>query len=369
MKAKKNNICLIYNYAQHYRASIFTLMDKELDCDFVFGDKYLDVKKMDYSLLRHKVKEVRNLRIGPFSYQCGVMNLAWQGYGKYIMLGEPMNLSTWGMLLLSKVLRKDVYLWSHGWYGREGVAKKIIKKIFFNLASGVLLYGNYARNLMIENGFNPKRLFVVHNSLDYDKQIAIRKQLKKNQIYQEYFGNTSPVLLFVGRLTKVKRLDMLLELVHMSVNNNLPLNLILIGEGEEQEGLQRMADDLKIVSHVWFYGASYDEMELSNLIYNADICVAPGNVGLTAMHSLVYGCPVITHDNFMEQMPEFEAIREGITGDFFKQGDVKSLYNVVQNWIKNHTNREEIRNMAYKEIDLNWNPYAQLQVIRKILEL
>lgn len=27
-------LCLIYNFAQHYRTSIFTLMDKEFDMDF-----------------------------------------------------------------------------------------------------------------------------------------------------------------------------------------------------------------------------------------------------------------------------------------------------------------------------------------------
>lgn len=364
-----NKICLVYNYAHHYRTSIFCLIDKEIGCDFVFGDKYLDVKKMDYTLLHHNVQEVHNKKIGPFFYQSGVLSLLWKGYDKFIMLGEPMNISTWGVLVLSRIFHKKVYLWSHGWYGREGLGKKYIKKVFFNLATGVLLYGNYARNLMIENGFNPNRLFVVHNSLDYDKQIVIRNQLKKDRIYQEHFGNKYPVLLFVGRLTGVKRLDMLVEVIHMSVNRNQPLNLIFIGKGEEQEKLQKMVDNLNIESYVWFYGASYDEKELSNLIYNADICVAPGNVGLTAIHSLVYGCPVITHDNFKEQMPEFEAIQKNVTGDFFKQGDVNSLYNVVHSWIKNHTNREDIRKMAYREIDLNWNPYVQLQVINEMLKM
>lgn len=46
-------ICLIYNFAQHYRTNIFTL-DQQLNVDFVFVEKYLDMKKMDYSLLRYK---------------------------------------------------------------------------------------------------------------------------------------------------------------------------------------------------------------------------------------------------------------------------------------------------------------------------
>lgn len=45
-------LCLIYNFAQHYRTSIFKLIDQEYDCDFFFGDSYLNVKKMDYSQLK-----------------------------------------------------------------------------------------------------------------------------------------------------------------------------------------------------------------------------------------------------------------------------------------------------------------------------
>lgn len=38
-------LCLIYNFAQHYRTSIFTLMDKEFDMDFLFGNSMGDVKR------------------------------------------------------------------------------------------------------------------------------------------------------------------------------------------------------------------------------------------------------------------------------------------------------------------------------------
>ena len=69
-----SRICLIYNFAQHYRTNIFTLMDQQMDIDFVFGEKYLNVKKMDYSLLKHKVTEVKTIKlVGPLAWQCGVL--------------------------------------------------------------------------------------------------------------------------------------------------------------------------------------------------------------------------------------------------------------------------------------------------------
>jgi len=61
------------------------------------------------------------------------------------------------------------------------------------------------------------------------------------------------------------------------------------------------------------------------LIALSDICVAPGEVGLTAMHSLIYGTPVVTHNDYTRQMPEFEAIEEHKSGAFFDYGNLSSL--------------------------------------------
>ena len=104
------------------------------------------------------------------------------------------------------------------------------------------------------------------------------------------------------------------------------------------------------------------------MIYNADLCVSPGNIGLTAMHALVFGTPATTHDDFPHQMPEFEAIREGVTGTFFKYNDVESLANSISRWFaENGNKREEVRRACMKEIDENWTPQFQLSVLKKYL--
>ena len=364
-------LCIIYNFAQHYRSEIFQLIGETFDCDWLFGDSMGDVKKMDYSLLNGDIKETHTQRLfGGWYWQPGVISKLGGKYTHYILLGETRALSTWLFCILSRLFypQKKVYFWSHGWYGKETTLERLVKKILFHLPNGgIFLYGNYARELMIKEGFNPNKLYVIHNSLAYSKQLKTRKNLSNEDIYREHFGNEYPMLLFVGRLTKVKRLDMLVRAVKMAADNDRPVNLILIGTGEQREELQKMVRDFGIEQYVWFYGASYNEEELSRLIYNADLCVAPGNVGLTAMHALVYGCPVVTHNNFKEQMPEFEAIKAGRTGDFFEQNDVDSLYRTICSWLEQHKDRDEVRKEAYKEIDSKWNPHVQLQVIRKAL--
>lgn len=361
-------VCLIYNFAQHYRTNIFTLIDRNLDIDFYFGDHYLNVKKMDYSLLTNKVKEVKNLHFGPIGWQTDIITLPSKGYEAYIMLGEPMCLSTWIMLILSRINKKKVFLWTHGWYGKETRIKAIIKKVFFGLADGCLLYGNYARELMIKEGLAEDKLHVIHNSLMYDKQIEKRKALTENTIYQDHFKNSLPNVVFIGRLTRVKNLVLVLEALAYCKERGKDFNVSFIGDGEEKEILQQRARQLDVEGQTWFYGPSYDEDEISILLYNADLCVAPGNIGLTAMHAMSYGCPCISHNNFPYQMPEFEAIKEGETGSFFNYNDSKSLGDCIASWLETHTeDRDKIREACYKEIDENWNPHVQLELIKKIL--
>jgi glycosyltransferase involved in cell wall biosynthesis len=369
-KEKRKKFCLIYNFAQHYRKSIFLLMDKELACDFVFGDKMGDVKKLDYILLPHFKKEVKNKTFirPPFYYQQGAISLLKEGYTHYIMLGDLNCTSTWLMLFLIKLQRRKIYFWSHGWYGKEATFRKRMKKIFFGLADGVFLYGNYAKQLMIKNGLNENKLHVIYNSLAYDEQKEIRKNLTNTGIFKKHFKNNCCNLIFVGRLTRIKQLDMLLQALYELNRQGEKYNLTLIGNGKMKEELSDLAQKLNIKENVWFYGATYNESKLSELIYDADLCVSPGNVGLTAMHALTYGCPVVTHDNFPYQMPEFEAIIEDKTGLFFEYNNLHSLIKTISNWFCN-VNRDIVRKQCYEIIDTKYNPHNQIEIIKNVLDI
>lgn len=365
-------LCLIYNFAQHYRTSIFKLIDQEFDCDFVFGDAYLNIKKMDYSLLKGKVTEVSTKHIGGWSYLPGIQKLLLKDYDAFILLGESRSLSTWLFCIRARLFHpnKKVYFWSHGWYGKETKTERVIKKKLFKLPQGgSFLYGNFARDLMIKEGFNPDKLYVIHNSLAYDEQVTVRQQLSPIPVYQEHFGNENPNLIFVGRLTTIKKLDMAIRAIAQLKKKGLNYNMTFIGGGDVRDELETLSYELGVQDNVWFYGPCYDEKVLGELIYNADLCVSPGNIGLTAMHTLVFGTPAITHDDFSHQMPEFEAIHEGETGTFFKNASVDSLADSIARWFDNHNDkREEVRKACMKEIDDNWTPQFQIKVLKAHLK-
>ena len=367
---KNMKLCIIYNFAQHYRANIFALMDKTFSCDWVFGDSMSDVKKMDYSFLHGQVTETHTKHLlGGWYWQPGVLSQLFKDYSHYILLGETRALSTWFFCIMARLLKpkKKVYFWTHGWYGKENKLESFVKKLEFKLPNGgIFTYGNYARNLMIKEGFKPEKLFAIHNSLAYDQQLAVRKELKITTVYSDHFGNENPNLFFVGRLTPVKKLDQILRAMALCKNRGNDYNMTFVGGGEKAEELKQLAERLGLQDSVWFYGPCYDEKELSSLIYNADLCVAPGNIGLTAMHSMVFGTPCITHNDFPYQMPEFEAIKDGVTGTFFKRNDINDLAYKIDEWFKSFKDlREQVRKACMDEIDKEWNPYYQIEVLKK----
>lgn len=366
----QTEICCIMNLAPHYNASIYRLMDTELKCDFFIGDRVsLPIKLMDYNELIGFKKVLKNIMLaGNFYWQRSAIELTLRHYKKYIITGDPHCLSTWFILFIARISGKKTFLWTHGWYGNESKIKRLIKKIFFGLSSKIFLYGDYAKSLMIKEGFPTDKLVPIYNSLDYSTQCKIRETLSETNIYQEHFLNLFPVLLYIGRIQKNKKLDLLLEAMSVLYNRQIFCNLIIVGEEVENTNIYKLVDKSKLGQNVWFYGPCYDEDKLGELIYNANLCLVPGNVGLTVMHSFAFGTPVITHNNFSKHGPEFEAIDEDVTGAFYKEDSLNDLCDKIRIWINiPYSQREYIRQACYNKLNEKYNPYRQIEILRNEL--
>lgn len=364
-------IVSVYNIAPIYRKGIFNLLDRNYSCDWFFGEAQSGIKQMKPEDFLGKVTIVENSKIlgGKAYWQKRVIRCVFKPYTHYLFLGDERCISTWiSILILRFMPHKKVYFWSHGVYGRESIFKQMIQKVFYSLVDGTFLYGNYARNLMIKRGYKSDELFVVHNSLDYDHQMQLRTSVLPSGLYEKHFGNNHPVIIMIGRLNRRKNLDFLIDAVNNLRTKRLLVNVVFIGDGEDRDVLERKVCTLGLTDQFWFYGSCYNEKENAGLISNADLCVVPGDIGLTAIHSLMYGVPVITHNCFKFQGPEFEAITPGITGDFYEYGSVESLTLTIQNWFCKVVSREEIRRACYSEVDHNWTPMFQYSVFNSVIK-
>jgi glycosyltransferase involved in cell wall biosynthesis len=364
-----NRICIITNIGTHYRYPIFNEIRKSFNADFFLGDKLqFPIKTFNYKDLEGYKGTVHNRFFGKFYWQDGTVRLVNKPYDYYILDGEPYCLSSWAILIYAKLKGKKTISWSHGWYGREGFIKRLIKKAFYSLFSYLMIYSEYAINLMEKEGFKRKRMFCIANSLDSDHEKAIRKELKPSNIYSNHFKNNNPTIIYCGRIQKVKKLPLIIDSIKILKDQGIKVNAVFIGKDIDDVNLPALAKRQGITDQIWMYGPCYEDKKLAELFYNAAVCVSPGNIGLTAIHTLSFGCPAITHDDFANQMPEFEAIKQGLTGGFFHEGDSNDLANKIKPWLfLTPEQREDTRKAAYAEIDRKWNIHYQIDVIKQVL--
>ena len=302
--------------------------------------------------------------------QKGLISLALRKDVSHIIyLGSPYYITTWISAALARLAGKKVFFWTHGWLDREHSLKGWITKLFFRLSHAMLLYGQRAKAIGIENGFDPDSLYVIYNSLNYSKQKELRNKISFADIKcvrEELFNDPHhPLVVFVGRLTKRTKLELLLDAsVHLRERGHL-LNILLIGDGSERLALQSYAKKLKLP--VNFYGACYDDTILARLILAANVVVVPGSIGLTAIHSLSYGIPVISHNNVEQQGPEVEAITPGLSGDLFEQGSSADLARVLRKWTQSEFVNDSAHQKCFEIVDRYYNPQYQRKIIEQAL--
>jgi glycosyltransferase involved in cell wall biosynthesis len=346
-------------------------MDRSDCIDYTFygsGEAFAGIVHSETDIVKRFIK-------APFKFYKGLL---WQpaairavcrgGYDAVIFLADPNFASTWIAALLARSRGVRVLFWGHGWLKDESRFKSRARLAYFNIANRFLTYSEGAKRRGVSAGYAERKIAVVYNSLDVERATGVIARIKSGELTsvvpQNFFGEPErPLIVCTARLTDKCRFDLLLEAAALLDEGGPSINVLLVGDGPKRSELEKRAQKLGIAAH--FFGSCYDEEITGQLIYHSDLTVSPGKIGLTAMHSLMYGTPAITHDNSDEQMPEVEAIEPGETGFFFRQNDARSLAKTIAEWLKSDRDRDCVRAACHTVIARKWNPNTQAQLIER----
>ena len=143
----------------------------------------------------------------------------------------------------------------------------------------IIAYSSRAKQEYMNLGMPENRITVACNSHRDPPTTKISRAFPANGTY--------PTISFVGQLEKQKRVDMLIKASHHARSKP---RIIIIGEGQERESLQRLSNDLGVVCE--FVGAKRGE-ELDRILGSSDLFVMPGLGGLAVHDAMAVGLPVI----------------------------------------------------------------------------
>jgi len=185
---------------------------------------------------------------------------------------------------------------------------KFLKLLLHNLAKRLLAEnptdywacsGNAARFMFPESVLAQREYTFISNGIEIEKfrfNTDIRKKARKELNIDKKFviGN-------VGRLSREKNQDFLLEVFARVQTQKPDSMLLLVGEGDMKAELQRKAERLKITDKVIFYGVT-DRVE--QLLWAMDVFVFPSQfegLGLAMIEAQAAGLPVLCSDGVPDE--------------------------------------------------------------------
>lgn len=379
-------IAVVFPYIAHYRRPVF----KELISRLKAGGAEIDIYCGDtaevpglnllmpngaepHSDLGVRLNRVHNIWLGRhFLFQRRMHPVLSGGYDSVIFLGNMYYISTWLAALWLRLRGSKVYFWTHGFREDERGIKGFIRDRFYQLADGILLFGQRGRAIMARRGHAAEKLHVIYNSLDYNEHLKIADRLSETERAGEA-ANTCASIIAVGRLTPDKRIDLLIDAVGQLVQRgSADVSLSIVGDGPERGVIERRIAELGLEAAVTMHGACYDEVEVARMLRGAKVACIPGDIGLFGIHAMTFGIPVVTHNNLNSQKPEVEVIEDGVTGTLYESGSVTALADALMQWIdrsSDSAHRADIQAACRSRVVMHFTPMAQAQAIIDALGL
>jgi glycosyltransferase involved in cell wall biosynthesis len=174
---------------------------------------------------------------------------------------------------------------------------------------------------LIGRGLAPERVQVIENGVDTSHFVPLEKDARY----------PSPTLLYLGRLKKYKRVDLILRAVAI-LRDREPersLSLIVAGDGDDRTRLHRLARELELAPEtVTFLGLVSEEKKLE-LLQRAWVNVFTSEKegwGITNLEAAACGTPSVVSDS-----PGLrDSVLDGRTGFLVPHEDVAGLADKLQ---------------------------------------
>lgn len=191
------------------------------------------------------------------------------------------------------------------------------RKIIYNFVDAHVNYVSAAFEIFESYGVKKDKIFITYNSPDTSRLLDA-----KNKLENEYISPSGHRLIHIGRLVRWKRVDLLLEAVAEVQDEFNDIELVIIGEGPEEEALKELTEELNLKNNVLFAGSIYEPLEIGRYLLSSSVYVLAGMGGLSINEAMSFGKPVICS---VCDGTEKELVKDGYNGYFFREGDKKDL--------------------------------------------
>jgi glycosyltransferase involved in cell wall biosynthesis len=342
----RKKILLISNFVFHYRINIYNYFYSEfakLDYEFIVIANGAQKVKFDvlFPLIIKKFNSLTYIKFIKKLKPVAVIN--------FIHLKDII---IFPVTYYCKLAGFPVIYWNFGINTKtpDSKLKNLLYYHLHNLSDAILLYSPLEKIFIKEKNHN--KLNIAYNTLNLT-DIDRSKFTDKNYLKSKYNIKEKHIILFVGRITPNKRLDILLKCFR-----NKDIAIVVAGQDIQDIHLELINE----TPNYYYIGEiPYDKKEIGNIFNSCDIFCIPGNIGLAIIEAFFWGKPVVTFEG--RNSPEIYYLKDGYNGYKVKspedlENKISNLLNdpekynkMSQNATKTYEDSAHIKNMfkAFKE--------------------
>lgn len=212
------------------------------------------------------------------------------------------------------------------------------RRVHIRQYDAVIAYSTRAAEQYAQLGIPSDHIFIAHNAVATKPTFPMPRRAEHT--------DESAHVLFVGRLTPSKRVDMLIDaFTRISTNH---VDLWIVGEGPERIQLERQAQHLG--AQVRFWG-SLRGQDLHRVFCKADLFVLPGLGGLAIQEAMSCGLPIIVADGDGTQ---FDLVGES-NGWTIQPGNINALEASLRDALKDRQNLRRMGESSYRIVSEKMN--------------
>ena len=215
-------------------------------------------------------------------------------------------------VFLKKIKKKPLILTIHGsdivGLGNSPTFKPLIRWVLFN-SDGVIAVSKFLKEKALELGVEEKKVRVIYGGISGSmggEEDAPGKRV-----------------VFIGSLVKQKGADILIKAFKTVQKKHMDAELVIIGNGKEGRGLEKLADELKINVHFMGYVDN-----IGGVLNESTIFVLPSRnegFGLVLLEAMQAGVPVVATN--VGGIPEIVANKQN--GLLVEREDVNALAGAI----------------------------------------
>lgn len=331
-------IVLVQEWLPPYRVELFKQIRREfsehsVDFQIVVGgqsEKYIGRESYQGTLDFATSVTRRDFKVGHARISVARIRKLLSDADLVVFEQARRNLYLYPLLSIPKLLRKrKLLLWGHGkdHHASSFLSKKLLLWLT-NRSDGLLLYKSFENGGKSEGIEVP--LYEIGNSVYSEAELEEIRNVSSRVKFP-------PQFLFLGSISKDKKIEDFIEAARISHNLNLNYSFVVAGIGPDFDWIKSQA-----TGNVHFVG-SVQGSSKSKLISESVCLVIPDAIGLVAIDALAHGKYIFTNSAAGIHGPEFLYALEA---DIIKHySDASDLVSQLESLVKINS-RPEIKRRA-----------------------